>query len=485
MTDLKMGAASLARMLGEWRAVNGRTPAHRQLNDILRLLILDGRLPLGARLPGERKFGDVLGLSRTTVSAAYAALRAEGYLSSRHGSGSFTCLPQGPWSRAPVQLDGEGEPGHLEFSVATLPATEHVHAAYAAALAALPAHLPGSGYGAYGLPELRAVIADRYERRGVPTSPEQIFVTQGAQHGFALMLGLMARPGDRIAVDHPTYALALDAIQRASCKAAPMPLSDAGWDPEAMEDVFRRSEPKMAYLQADFHNPTGQLMTDEVREAIIRVAARTKTLLVVDETMADLWLDHAPPPPLAGFDSSDRVVTLGSTSKTFWGGLRIGWVRAGAQIVAGLARVRASMDLGTPILEQLAGSFLLAHPDSILDPRREALRRRRDHLLRIVAYLLPDWRLSRPAGGLAVWAELPAPRSTILAAAAQARGLRIAPGTRFGVDGAFERFVRLPFSLPEDKLTQAMHRLTSAWNEIGEVPPRRSRSEISDPRPVI
>jgi DNA-binding transcriptional MocR family regulator len=223
----------------------------------------------------------------------------------------------------------------------------------------------------------------------------------------------------------------------------------------------------MAYLQTDFHTPTGLCMPAETREAWVAVAARTKTMLVIDETMADLWLDRVPPLAVAGFDRSGLVVSLGSTSKTFWGGLRIGWIRADPQVVAGLARVRASLDLGTPVLEQLAASFLLTHPDSILDKRRGDLRRRRDHLLLVAADLVPGWRFSRPAGGLALWAELPSAKSTILAAAAEAQGLRIAPGTRFGIDGAFERFIRLPFSLAEDRLSEAMGRLAFAWDQIG------------------
>lgn len=480
MSRTRLAAASLVRLLGVWHSPKGRGPAWRQLYETLRLLILDGRLPLSVRLPGERDLALALGLSRTTVAAAYAQLRAENYLASRHGSGSFTRLPSRPGARPPTGLDGAIGAGTIEMSVASLPATELVHAAYAAGLAALPAHLPGSGYGAFGLDELREAIAVRYARRGVPTTPDQVFVTQGGQHGFSLLLGLLAGPGDRILVDHPTYPLALDAIQRASCRAVPVPLSPSGWDSGAIDAAFRQAGPRLAFLLPDFHNPTGLCMDVHTRAAIVASAARARTILAVDETMADLWLDEPPPAPMAAHDRDGIVVSLGSTSKSFWGGLRVGWVRADSQIVAGLARVRASVDLGTPILEQLAASILLTHDDSILDARRHALRRHRDILVETAGDLLPEWRLPVPTGGLSVWAELPRPRSTVLAAAADAAGVRIAPGTRFGVDGAFERFVRLPFALSEADLKEGLHRLATAWRQVsGGVVPQPGRDDIA------
>ena len=154
---------------------------------------------------------------------------------------------------------------------------------------------------------------------------------------------------------------------------------------------------------------------------------------------------------------------LGSMGKSFWGGLRLGWIRADAQIIQALAPRRASIDLGSPLLEQLAACQLLADEGASLASRRALLRDRRDFLVTRMRDRLPDWTVSSPPGGLSLWAELPAPVSSALAATSERFGVRIAAGPRFGVDGAFERFVRLPFTLPPAELAEAVDRLAQAY----------------------
>lgn len=460
MTDRTIGASSLIRLLGTWR-VRGGNAAYRQLAGGLRLLILDGRLPLGVRIPGERDLAEALDVSRTTVSTAFALLRDEGYLSSRQGSGSRTTVPDAPADRPLPDPERIGE-GVLDLVSAALPANASVHRAYSVALSNLPLHLSGHGYDRVGLIELRRVIADRYTKRGCPTAPDQIMVTHGAQHAVALMLRLLAGPGDRVVIDHPTYPHAIDAILQASCRPVPVGLPEHGWDIDALVNAFRQVEPRMVYLVPDFHNPTGRCMDADTRARVADAAARHRTIIVADETMADLWIDAPPPPSLASYDRAGTVVTLGSTGKSFWGGLRIGWIRAEAEMIAALARIRSALDLGTPILEQMAATQLLADDAGDLSLRRQQLRVQRDALIAAVHQRLPGWRAVPPPGGLALWAELPRAFSTALAATSEAHGVRISAGPRFGIGGAFERNLRLPFSLPVPAIEEAIRRLASA-----------------------
>src|SRR5690349_9206123 len=287
----------LARLLGGWRSSG---PAYLALAAALRLLVLDGRLPLRTRLPGERELADALGVSRTTASAAYAELRAEGYLASRRGSGSWTRLPADrPAAAAPAPPG----PELIDLTTAAGAAPEGaLHAALAAATAELPRHLPAPGYYEAGLPELRAVVAQRYTRRGVPTSPEQVFITAGALHGFALLLRTLAAPGDRVLTDHPSYPAALDALRAAGARPAPVPLGPAGWDMELLEATLRQAAPRLAYVIADHHNPTGLSLPAADRERLVALARATRTPLVIDEAMAELELDGAPPLPVAAGD---------------------------------------------------------------------------------------------------------------------------------------------------------------------------------------
>ncbi len=464
MDDRHIGTASLVRLLGAWRGGSGQA-AYRALADALKLLILDGRLPLNARLPGERELARALELSRTTVAAAFEALRGEGFLASRRGSGSRTVIPAGPGARAESFFTGEGAPGLINLAAAAFPAGPAVHGAYAAALAALPAYLPGNGYEPIGLPVLRQRIADRYSARGIATAPDQIMVTSGAQHGLALLLRAFAVPGDRVVIDHPTYPHAIDAIHSASCRAVPVGLPASGWDIEGLAAAFRQTGPRLAYLIPDFHNPTGRFMSDAERQAVIAAAAE-RTLLVFDETLADLWFEA----PMTSAIDGRGVVRLGSMGKSHWGGLRFGWVRAEPDVVARLAAVRPTLDLGTPVLEQLAAAALLATGEG-LDERRGELRSRRDFLIRRVAERLPGWRVAAPPGGLALWAELPGAFSSALAATSERFGVRLSAGPRFGVRGAFERYLRLPFALPEDQLAEAVDRLAGAAAALGHSRP--------------
>lgn len=454
-----LSPTSLARQLGSWRGTGGGA-AYRQLARALRLLILDGRVGLGVRIGGERDLAQALGVSRTTVSAAFDLLRAEGFLLSRQGSGSVTRLP-GIGQRIPAgATDDIGtETDVLDWTKAVLPAPQAVWHAYEQALGQMPAFLGGFGYEVFGIPRLRSVIAADYAARGCPTTPDQIFVTSGAQQGLSLLLHLFAGPGDRIVVDHPTYHNAIAAILKHSCVPVPVGLPEGGWDIDAIHAALRQTGPRFAYIVADFHNPTGRLMDTETREALVCAARAAHTPLVIDETMAAIALDMAAPPPVAAYDlHGDTVISIGSVSKSFWGGLRVGWIRADAQTIAGLGRIRAMLDMATPIMEQLAVAALLdgsIKGDSI----SAELLARRDYLIARLTDALPHWHVPVPAGGLMLWVEMPRPEASALAAMAQTVSLRITPGPRFGVNGAFERFVRLPFTLPEVELDRAVDRL--------------------------
>jgi DNA-binding transcriptional MocR family regulator len=466
--DRGVSGAHLARLLGTWRSSG---PAYGALARAIRLLVLDGRLPLRTRLPGERDLAEALGVSRTTATAAYAALRDEGFLASRRGSGSWTTLPAD--RGAPAAPPGHPGAGVIDLSCAAASAPEgDLHAALAKATAELPRHLPGPGYDPAGMPVLRAAIADAFTARGAPTTPDQILVAAGALHALTLLLRVLAGPGDRVLVEHPTYAAAIDAVRAAGARPVPVALHEGGWDMDMLEATLRQAAPRLGYVIPDHHNPTGLTLPPPDRERLVRLARATRTPLVADETMVGLHLEGEPEPPLAALDpAGNAVVTIGSMSKAYWAGLRIGWVRASAELVQRLAIARAALDIGSPVVEQLVAAELLARADEVMPARRAAVRGRRDTLARALRDHLPEWRFATPAGGLTLWVELGAPRSSALAAIADRHGLRLAAGPRFGADGAFERHLRVPFSHPEPDLEAAAERLAVAWRAVTEGAP--------------
>jgi DNA-binding transcriptional MocR family regulator len=162
----------------------------------------------------------------------------------------------------------------------------------------------------------------------------------------------------------------------------------------------------------------------------------------------------------------DLVLTVGSMSKSFWGGLRIGWIRAERSTLATIGALRPSIDMGTAIVEQLATARLLASEADVLPERRDILRARRARLLSLLDEHLPDWQPLPGKGGMSLWVRLPAPMSSALSAAASRMGLEIPPGPRFGVDGSLERYIRVPYTLPDDQLTEAVELLGRAWRGV-------------------
>ena len=358
----------------------------------------------------------------------------------------------------------------IDMISAAMSAPPEIEEAYGAALAALPAYLPSHGMEPIGTVVLREAIAARYWERGLPTEPEQIMVTVGAQHALRLLLGALTSPGERVLIEHPTYPNGIEAIRSAGARPVPVPVrpdgGGAAWDLDGIRSAARQTAARLAYLIPDFHNPTGLTMDEAGRAELCRIARDTRMTVVVDESMVDLGLDRTPPPPVASFGRGTDVVTIGSSSKSFWGGLRVGWIRANPSLITRLAGARSAVDLGTPVMDQLATAHLLGNAEPILRVRRDTLRRQRSALLDALSDQLPDWRPLVGGGGMSMWVQLPAPVSTAIAATAPNFGVSLAAGPRFGVEGAFERFIRLPFARNEHDLAAAVTAIASAYEVL-------------------
>jgi DNA-binding transcriptional MocR family regulator len=359
-----------------------------------------------------------------------------------------------------------------------------VRAAVALAVDDLAGHLGGHGYDLLGLPALRAAVARRFTRRGLPTSADQVLVTAGGQAAISLVLAAFVSPGDRVLVEHPTYPNALDAVaaRGGRCVPVPLDLATAGpdaWDLDLVTATLRDAAPRLAYLIPDHQNPTGALLDGAGREQLVTLARRTATPLLVDETLAELTFEGPSPAPLAahGAAESPLVITVGSAAKVVWGGLRIGWIRTAAPLVRRLGALRAAIDLGGPVLEQLVAARLVDQLDPIVETRRAGFAAARDHLLDSLAAAFPSWHPSRPSGGLSLWVDLGAPVSSRLAVAARRQDVLLAAGPRFGLAGAFERYLRVPYTLRRDRVEPALDRLRAAWHTLDPAHPDAAHAD--------
>ena len=447
------------------------SPAYRGLAEAFRRLIADGRVPVGTRLPSERDLAAVLRVSRTTATRAYTLLTEWSYATARQGSGTVAALPaarghRGDHLLAPV----DGLTDALDLTCAAPVAPSGIQEAYEAAVAELPSYLPGTGYYPTGLPALREALAARFAARGLPTSPDQVLVTSGALAAVAVAARAVVSTGDRVLVESPTYPNAIATLQRAGARLAGVDLDPSGWDLESMTAAVKQVGPRAAYLIPDFHNPTGNLLRDRAPLAAALRAGRVTAL--VDESLVDLALDPVTmPPPFAAF--APDTITVGSASKGFWGGLRVGWLRVPDARQAAVVASRLTLDLGAPVLEQLALLHLLGRADEVLAERRAGLRATRDALAAAVARELPSWGVRVPPGGLCLWVELPEPLSSTLTAVAERHDVLLASGPSFAPEGGLERYLRLPFTLPADVLLPAVPRLRAAWDETQSTGARR------------
>ncbi|MEV5613278.1 PLP-dependent aminotransferase family protein [Streptomyces sp. NPDC052225] len=472
-----IGSAQLARLLASQQprpAGPGarRPPAYRVLADGIRLLVLEGRVPVATRLPAERELAQATSVSRTTVAAAYEALRGEGFLESRRGAGSWTAVPAGnplP-ARGLEPLPPEALGSMIDLGTAALPAPEPwLTRAVQGALEELPPYAHTHGDYPAGLPALRAMIAERYTAHGIPTMPEQIMVTTGAMGAIDAICHLFAGHGERVAVESPSYANILQLMREAGLRLVPVAMADGltGWDVDRWRQVLRDAAPRLAYVVADFHNPTGALADEEQRRSLVDAARSAGTVLVVDETMTELYFDAdlAMPRRVCAFDpAGSTVITVGSASKAFWAGMRIGWVRAAPDVIRSLVAARAYADLGTPVLEQLAVNWLMNTGgwENAVQLRREQARENRDALVAAVRRELPGWEFDVPDGGLTLWVKAGGLSGSRLAEVGERVGVRVPSGPRFGVDGAFEGYVRLPFTVGGAVADEAAVRLAAA-----------------------
>jgi DNA-binding transcriptional MocR family regulator len=467
---------------------SGAGPIYGRLAESLRANIERGDLPAGARLPPERPLAEALGVSRTTVVLAYARLRRAGLLESRQGSGTWVPRRAGLPS-PPLQREGRSrsflvdsvtraaaeEPADtIGFLGACLPAAgDLLEEAWDATRADLAALGTGPGYSPQGLPALRREIATHLERRGVPTAADDVLVTAGAQQALDLAARFLAVEGDAVVLEDPTYLGAIDAFSLARLRLLALPVGSAGADVGALGRLIAEARPALVYLVPTFHNPTGTVLPEGGRREVAQLAEKSGVTVVEDESLADLSFGSDPPPPVAAFAPGAPVLTVGSLSKLFWAGLRVGWIRGPRPLIARLTRLKVTADLSGSAVSQALAARLLARRDEVVRLRRRELHARLVRLSALLREKLPEWTWLPPDGGLNLWVRLPTPSAEELAEVAPRYGVSIVPGPVHSPSGRCRDRVRLPFVMEEARLAEGIARLARAWEACR--PPARGK----------
>ena len=319
------------------------------------------------------------------------------------------------------------------------------------------------GYSALGIPPLRRAIARHLERRGLPTTESQILVTSGAQQAIALVAALFLRRGDPVLVESPTFLGALDAFGAVAANPVALPVGPDGVRVDVLREAVRQRPARLLYLTPTFHNPTGATMPESARREIARVAADASLTLVEDESLADIALGEPPPVSIAALAPKAHVLSIGSLSKLFWGGLRIGWIRAPEPLLLRLAALKVASDLGSSVLSQLVAARLLDRAQEVQRLRRAQLLEQRDALATRLAQRLPGWSFVLPEGGLSMWVRLPHGDASELAQVALRQGVSLLAGPVVSADGGNPRCLRLVYVHEPRVIAEAVGRLERAW----------------------
>lgn len=472
-------------------------PLYRQLADYLRNLIESGDLRTGDRLPPTRELAAQIGLNRTTISAAYASLEAEGLIKGEVGRGSFVSgLPAGAasarvdWSTAltaaaATQPRSSRDGIRIDFTSSRPAAALFPLAEFQACCRRvlespeLPRLLQLGSPGGYE--PLRRHLLDRGVQLGFARPSDSILITNGCQQAIDLLRRALVRPGDKVAVEEPVYPGLRNAFLEASAQLIGIRMTAAGADFDDLRSALN-SGAKVVVITPSFHNPTGATIPDYRRAALVEMVRTAGAVLIENDLYSELRYEGEDAPRLKTYDSD--AILLGSFSKIAFPGARVGWIIAPKPLVARATELKQVADLHT---DQLSQAFLLefAKSGALERHRARAVTAGREKLHVVAnacARHLRSCSVSAPEGGMNVWVELPSGMDAVaLRGIARKAGVDFLPGRYFSIARPLDQAFRLSFAgLEPDAIEEGIEILGSLIAET-----RPSRDETLEPEPAL
>ncbi|OLF12530.1 MocR-like pyridoxine biosynthesis transcription factor PdxR [Actinophytocola xanthii] len=396
-----------------------------QLMHALREAIRSGRLAPDTRLPPYRGLAHDLGIARNTVAAAYAELVEEGWLTARQGSGTRVARRAVPAPADPVRRPSGPPRPELRHDLrpssptaAAFPRAAWLTSARRA-LTAAPSEAFGVG-DPRGRPELRRAVAEYLARaRGARTDPDRIVICSGFAHGLRLLAEVLDGP---VATESYGLDFHRECLHRGGLRTVALSIDAHGARVDELPDTGAR-----AVLLTPAHQyPTGGALHPRRRAAVVDWARSTGALLLEDDYDGEFRYDREPVGAVQGLDP-ERVVYLGSTSKSLSPALRLGWLALPGSIIDEVVAAKGQRELTAGVVDQLTLADLIAHGayDRHLRRMRQSYRRRRDLLVRTLASRAPRVRVSGIAAGLHAVLELPAGTEDAALAAAHRLGIAL------------------------------------------------------------
>ena len=332
--------------------------------------------------------------------------------------------------------------------------------------------------GGQGDPRLRELICGVMALEGIDASPDDVVVTVGSQQALDVVSRIFLDPGDVVIAEAPSYVGALGTFTQYQADVVHVAMDDAGLVPSALRDAIARigregRRAKFLYTVPNYHNPAGITLVESRRDEILEICAEAGLLVLEDNPYGLLGFD-GPPLPALRSRVSEGVIYLGSFSKIFASGVRVGWVLAPPGVKEKLVMASEATTLCPVALSQyVVAEFLAHHPwQEQVKVFRELYRARRDACLDALAASFPagsSW--THPTGGFYIWVTLPegVDAKAMLPRAIQGR-VAYVPGVGFYADGQGRRNLRLAYSLPEpDRIREGVRRLAGVLAEELEI----------------
>ncbi len=461
-------------------AKDSAVPISRQLARQLSESIIRGELRSGAKLPSHRQLARILGVSRSVVVKAYRELEYDELVDSISGSGTYVSAGRESdenrfdavaWTSRLRNLESHSvrKQGYGQFSE-SLSSKKLIRFDSAAPRAPdLPAGfmeqiLQGLGGSEFtdimnyshprGLKQLLKILAVRMRQSGQRLSTLNFMITNGAQQAIHMLFSALSSPEDRVVIEEPTYYHVINLAKMMKLRVSAIRRTREGINTAELEEILKRSEVKFIYTMSCSHNPTGFNMPEHRKEILVRLAENYRVPLIDDTVFSELQYERTHPTTLRSFDREGCVIEIGSISKTFAPGLRVGWIVAPRSLIERLSVLVKLSIICVPGINQLIAARFLStgaydeHRDQLI--RRCSQKRKlmeqacNEHLPTFIKYSAPD-------GGYFFWLEFPEGFDTDqICSISEKKGVVVAPGRLSFFSDDEKRNIRLSFASAEE-----------------------------------
>lgn len=323
-----------------------------------------------------------------------------------------------------------------------------------------------------GYQPLREQIAERMKKVDVDASADNILVLSGSQQGLDFSGKIFLNPGDIVLCESPTYLGAINAFKAYEPKFIEVPTDEHGMVMEDLEDILENNENvKFVYVIPDFQNPSGRTWSLERRKKLVELANKYNIAIVEDNPYGELRYEGEFLPAVKHFDTEGRVIFLGTFSKIFCPGLRLGWACADGEVLNKYILAKQGSDLQASTISQMQVSkfFEEYDIDAHIEKLRALYKKRKNLMIDTMKEEFPEGvTFTNPEGGLFTWAVLPENiNARELAVKALEENVAFVPGGSFFPNGGNENTFRLNYSnMTEDKIVEGIKRLANAIKDM-------------------